>query len=500
MSEPAPHSHAVSARGSERQRQATAWLLPASALLIGFSIFVRALNHDEGQYVGAIALMRSGWPYLDFAYLQTPLQPLVLAPLSYIPAGWLLLAARIANGVLGFATIVLLTFELRNRVRPASVLIALGALACTEPFLWGTSLARNDALPMLLLTGAVISLLRSLRKEKPTLQLAFAGLLLGLATSAKISAAVPAAGAVLYLLLRARQLGWKPLMAFAVGALVGLLPCVIFAAIAPRQFYFGVFTYSLHAPQQWWSSVGRAQMLQFPNRLARLLRFSAEGVILIGLGAVGFDRRRSEDRRLLDLMIIGGLIGSYLPEPAYAQYLIPLLPSLVPRFALALDTLLIRQRRALMLMIVVSCGYGLYYTVQLAIRTLRHGSQLVAAVEQGRAAARLSENRVIVTLAPEVIAGGDTRLDRRFVTGPFLYRTFGGLGADALRYGYSPNWQRIDGALEAEPPGAILVGAEDRPHPLHPQGLDGRLVNWARAHGYKAVVLREGGFTLFIRG
>jgi 4-amino-4-deoxy-L-arabinose transferase-like glycosyltransferase len=493
-------SDVAAAYERERQGPGIPWLLAATALLIGFSIYVRGLNHDEGQYVGAIALMRSGWPYIDFAYLQTPLQPLVLAPLSLIPAGWLLLAARIANGLFGLATIALLATVLKNRVRPASLLIALGALACTEPFLWGTSLARNDALPMLLLSGAVVSLLRSLGEEKPTLQLALSGLLLGLATSAKISAAVPAAGAVVYIVLRSRQLGPKPLIAFAAGAFVGLLPCFAFAVIAPAQFYFDVFTYSLHAPAQWWTSVGRPGMLEFPHRMARLLRFGAEGVMVVALAAAALDRRRSEDRLLLDLMIIGGAIGSYMPEPAYAQYLIPLLPPLVPRFALALDSLRGRRRRTLMLLTALSCGFGLYYTVHLAIRTLRHGSELVAAVEQGRHAARLAAGRSIVTLSPQVIAGGNTNLDRRFVTGPFLYRTFGPLSADALRYGFSPNWQRIDRALDAQPPGAILVGGETRAHPRHPQGLDGRLVNWAKTHGYKPAVLRERGFTLFIHG
>ena len=44
-----------------------------AALLIAYSILFRNLSHDESQYVAAIALMRTGWPYLDFAYLQTPL-------------------------------------------------------------------------------------------------------------------------------------------------------------------------------------------------------------------------------------------------------------------------------------------------------------------------------------------------------------------------------------------------------------------------------------------
>ena len=147
-----------------------------------------------------------------------------------------------------------------------------------------------------------------------------------------------------------------------------------------------------------------------------------------------------------------------------------------------------------------SMGLGLYYTAHLAVRASRHGSELVNAVEQGREAARLASGRSIASLSPEVIAGGDTNFDRRFVTGPFLYRTFGSLSADALRYGSSPNWQRIAAALDKQPAGAILVGGEERPHPLHPQGLDGRLIGWAKDHGYRPIPLRKRGFTLFIRG
>lgn len=474
-------------------------LLVAAALLIGSSILVRGLNHDEGQYVGAIALIRGGWPYLDFAYLQTPLQPIVLAPLAFIPAGGLLLAARVANGLFGLGTIAVLATALKSRVRPANGLIALLALACTEPFLWGASLARNDALPMLLLAIAVVALLRGLRQEKPIRDLALGGLFLGLATSTKISAAVPAAGAVVYVVLGARRLGLKAVVAFGLGALVGLLPSFLFALIAPDRFRFDVFTYSLQAPAQWWSSIGRADMLQFHHRVFRLLRFGAEGVILVGLAATALDRRRGEDRLLLDLMVIGGAIGSYMPEPAYAQYLVPLLPPLVPRFALALDGLTGRPRGALLALTGCSCAFGLSYTAHLAIHASRHGSELVAAVEQGHEAARIADGRSIATLSPEVIAGGDSNLDRRFVTGPFLYRTFGLLSADALRYGYSPNWQRIWAALDAEPPGAILTGGERRPHPRHPWGLDGALVVWATSHGYRAVPLRRNRFTLFIR-
>ena len=482
-------------------RSSPQWtVLAAAALLIAFSILARGLNHDEGQYVSAIALMRHGWPYIDFAYLQTPLQPILLAPLSVVPAGWLLVAARIANGLFALGTLWILGSALKTRARPESIVIALSALVCTEPFLWGASLARNDALPMLLQAGAVAFLLRGLHQRRQLFNLSLGGLLLGLAVSAKVSAAVPAAGALLFVLLRWRPFGLKAIVAFGSGAIIGLLPCFIFAAIAPAQFRFDVFTYSLLAPAQWWDSVGRADMLEPLHRIARLLRFGGEGVIMIGLAAAALDRRRSDDRLLLDLMVIGGAIGSYLPEPAYPQYLIPLLPALVPRFALALDSLRGRWRRPGDILVVLSCALGLQYTVHLSIRASKHGPALVAAVEQARVAARIAAGKSMITLSPEVIAGADVDLDPRFVTGPFLYRTFGPLSADALRLGYSPNWQRIDAALDARPPGAILVGGEHRPHPLHPQGLDGALLIWAKAHRYQAVPLRKRGFTLFVRG
>jgi hypothetical protein len=188
-----------------------------------------------------------------------------------------------------------------------------------------------------------------------------------------------------------------------------------------------------------------------------------------------------------------------MPEPAYAQYLIPLLPPLVPRFALALDELRGRPRDAILVLTAISSIVGISYTAHLSIRAWRRGSELVAAVQQGHEAAVLAAGTPVVTLSPEVVAGSDVELDRRFVTGPFLYRTFGPLSLDAQRYGYSPSWQRVGDALDAEQPGAIMVGGEKHPYPLHANGLDGELVSWATAHRYKAVPLRKPGFTLFIR-
>ena len=56
----------------------------------------RPIDHDEGQYVGAVAMMRFGLPYRDFAYLQTPLQPLLFAPLAVWDVRLAAMAAMVA--------------------------------------------------------------------------------------------------------------------------------------------------------------------------------------------------------------------------------------------------------------------------------------------------------------------------------------------------------------------------------------------------------------------
>jgi 4-amino-4-deoxy-L-arabinose transferase-like glycosyltransferase len=485
-------------RGIDTHRAAPA-VFAAAALLVAFSILIRAVNHDEGQYVGAIAMMRHGWPYLDFPYLQTPLQPLLLSPLSLLPAAWLLVAARWANGLFALATLGLVYSAVSKRAGPRSALIAIAAFACTEAFLLASSLARNDALPMMLLAAAIVFLLRA-ADTRDAKALAIAGLFLGLATSAKINAAVPAAGAALFVLLRARRFGLGGVNSFALGALAGLLPMAVLALAAPDRFHFGVFTYSLQAPQQWWTAVGRASDLDPLGRLVNLTGLAFQGATPFALAAAALDRRRTDDRLLLNLMIVGGLIGAYMPEPPFTQYLVPLLPPLFARFALAIDGPRQRWHRPVLFLTILGAIGGLVYTEVHAARAIKRGGiDLVRAVEQGREVARLAAGGPIATLSPEAFAGSDTNVEPGFVTGPFLFRTYGDLGGMALRLGLSPNGQRIAGALSARPPAVIVVGRETKPWPpLFPNGMDAPLAAWARAHGYVAVSL-PGGSTAFVR-
>src|SRR5258706_14657576 len=152
----------------------------ALALWLVAIALVRPLSVDESQYVASVALTARGLlPYRDFAYLQTPLQPFVFAPLQWPFAGHLLLAMRMANALLGLATIALVYAAGRRAgaSERAALAAALLLLTC-ESFAWCAGVARNDMLPAALMALGLWLIARGGRFG--------AGLAFGFAASAKI--------------------------------------------------------------------------------------------------------------------------------------------------------------------------------------------------------------------------------------------------------------------------------------------------------------------------
>jgi 4-amino-4-deoxy-L-arabinose transferase-like glycosyltransferase len=472
--------------------------LPAAALLLvvivlGFSVLFRRVDHDESQYVAAIGLMRSGLPYRDFAYFQTPLLPLLLSPLARLPAGCTFVAVRMASGLCGVVTILCLWRTLEHRVSFRSRMIALASLLCTNAFLLASALARNDALAMTLLAAALLPLLRAIEVNS-RLQFALAGLLFGLAISAKISAALPAAGAGLFILKRSPSAGLKTVIAFALGLVAGLMPTLVSAAFAPGAFWFDVFTYNLQAPVQWWSSIGDAGELSPLVRIAKLVAMATLGPVLVALAASAVDRRADEERLILDFMVIGGIFAAFLPVPALTQYLVPLLPPLFARFAFALDN--VGGRRRLILLSLA----GLTSVAGLTSSVIASSAKLEAArnVRVGQNVAALAKGGPVVTLSPQYVAGEGVNLDARFAAGPFLYRIRGKLALKAESLGRAVAVESLSRSLAQHPPAVILVGGERESFPpTYPNGLDQPLVIWSERRGYRREPL-SGGFIAFV--
>ena len=83
------------------------------------------INHDKDQYIGAAIAAARSRPFVDFIYLQTPLQPLLTSPVLMMPVGTRLVALRAATALLG--TLLLLGVFVAARIggiRPCAAALA----------------------------------------------------------------------------------------------------------------------------------------------------------------------------------------------------------------------------------------------------------------------------------------------------------------------------------------------------------------------------------------
>src|SRR5438309_6710902 len=246
--------------------------------------FVRRLSIDESQYVAATALTAHGLlPYRDFAYLQTPLQPFVFAPLRWLFAGHLLLAMRIANALLGSATVVLAYRTARRAgAKEAAALAAAAMLTACQSFTWSTGVARNDMLPAVLMMVG----LWTIAGDRKALSLFVGGVAFGLAASAKISYAIPAAAVFLGGMWTRDADERRGFLAFGAGVTAGLMPTLIIAALAPHAFVTEAIVFPATAPSEYYLEVGKGWRLG-PDRFARLIAVAATGPALIAAIEVG---------------------------------------------------------------------------------------------------------------------------------------------------------------------------------------------------------------------
>lgn len=486
------------------------------AVLLGIAAF-RPIDHDEGQYVAAVALMRSGLPFRDFVYLQTPLQPLIFAPLAWLCEGWLFLALRAANALCGAGAATLLYRAVcRAGGSPSSAWLGASALVTSHAFLFAATVARNDALPLLLHTAGLVLLIDALGSDRRQMVFMLAGLALGAAASAKISYGLPAAAIGLFALLNVRRFGPRCVLALAAGGMAGGLPTLILWAVAPDAAWFGIIDYSLKAPLEWQALNQRAYMVEAPLSALRLLRFLVQGSALLALVALVISflrrpgkssitaRKSSITACLLDSVIVAALIAAWLPRPVYVQYLVPLLPALFLRFGLMLDNNLRWLRPTAIAALVLCMAAGMAETLIRIVPNIASGhSPILSAMRDayaiGQSVRAAGITGPIVSLAPERVVDSGIPLDPHFAPGPFLFRTRNLLTPEQQSAFHVLTGASVTGGLTRHPPAAIVTGQESAPGPANPQGLDSPLIGWAVAHGYRAASLPSGDGTLFLR-
>ena len=466
-------------------------LVAGAGLLLAAFALSAPLNHDESQYVAGAVLAAGRVPFRDFLALQPPLALWAWAPLTLALPGWSFVAIRLSSALFGLVTLIAVANAERRVGSRWRWPIGAALLACSHIFLFTSGVARNDALPGMLLALGMAAGLRGIEGRAGWLGLC--GLLLGAAGAAKLSFLPSLATAGLLLIVWHRKIGIGGVAAFSVAALLGLLPLTLGWAAAPEAFWFGVFRAGATIPFDWYRQTGDAFDLTLTGKLIGTAGAMLVGPVLVVFLVVAADAQRlARDPAKLFLLVLaaGGLVGGLLPTPTHPQYLLPLLP---PLFALLPATVERVQRPGFVLAVLVVFAI---IGAAPSVLALPRGFPAIELERQAHVIGRLAKGP-IATLSPDRVADSGWPLDARFATGPFVFRSGSVLSPEqALNFNVA-----IPAALAAmfaaAPPAAILVGYEKEwragaPAPDQPLEL------WARAHGYRALPLSDGRGRLYL--
>jgi 4-amino-4-deoxy-L-arabinose transferase-like glycosyltransferase len=406
---------------------------------------------------------------------------------------------RIANALLGLATVMLVYgAALRAGASGRSALTASAMLVACESFAWCVGVARNDMLPAALLSLGLWLIVRGAGWARLG-----AGVAFGLAASAKISYAVPAAAVFLAGAWTANAAERRRQLWFGCGVAIGLVPTFVLAALAPRASLTEAIIFPASAPTQYYTEIGKAWRLG-PARFGQFLIAAAIGPALIA--GVEIVRRCWAEpprwlgdpvRRTMIAAALGGVVSAGLNKPFQIFYLLPALPPLFVLTALAFGEATARGRWRLgTWALFIAAGF-----VPVAGWFVRAGILgIPPALDAERRSDALGNalrarhiRGPIATLAGQYVPTGYS-VDPRFAAGPFLYRTRGLVAPEQAREWRIVTWDQ-PAILAERPPRAIVTGT----YPDSQADLEARLAAQARTLGYRQATQVD-GFTVWVRG
>ncbi|MCX6993696.1 MAG: hypothetical protein NT011_11225 [Kiritimatiellaeota bacterium] len=227
----------------------------AAVILSSANLYLGDLNQDEGWYLYAAQLVASGqWPYVDFAFTQGPVMPLVYALFKPIITAGGLAGGRLITALLGLLAAVLaarLAARLVNKeLRAGAALTTFILIGVNVYQSYFCTVVKTYSLTALLLMLGFLALAEGWTRRHAWLML-MAGAFMVLATGTRTSAGVVLPIVFIYLLMArhapqvaqrsAPSLAW---LHFGLGATVmaGLV-FLPFLILAPESFLYCIMQY-----------------------------------------------------------------------------------------------------------------------------------------------------------------------------------------------------------------------------------------------------------------
>jgi 4-amino-4-deoxy-L-arabinose transferase-like glycosyltransferase len=486
----------VWAAASNRLRHVR-WLLEPAvfafcALLVWATATRSGLNHNEHMYVAAARLFGQLHLYSDYAFLQTPLLPMVNSALFAIAGNeHLLLVARIHAALWALAA-VFAVYAIAWRMTRSRTVGAAAALAFgTHPlFLVNVMESSNYVMPLALtllsFAALVLAADDAASARLRSLACGMCGLSIGLAVTCKSFYALLAPG---LLAIAWIACGRIPALCWLAGAALGVAPVLYYLISDPEAFYYGNLGYHV-ANTDWRESVGS----KLPMTLGKKLQFVRTlwhdplwiGATLYCLGAVGVVRRRAipiERRRMfvsISALVLLGFVAALLPTPAFDKYFV--LPFafllLAAVAAIGMDAMWPRSSFiALCVLCAVTAPATAHFSRQLRERPT--WARVEHEAHKLDDTLDCSESTYVATLSPILPLEAGCSIYPELATGPFAFRVADDSSHDSQEELNVVGRLRLESFLESKKPRAILVGFE----PNH----DTFFENFAEQRGYVRV-------------
>jgi 4-amino-4-deoxy-L-arabinose transferase-like glycosyltransferase len=454
------------------------------------------LVQDEEQFVTAAYLAEHIRLYTDFIYLQPPIYPVIvskiLMSLSNVSP---FLVARLVSATLAVGAVVVF-FRLALRLsKNAQFAFMLAALFASVPLMlraYGET--RNDIMPIFFGLCGIRLLLDGLNtwsKQPNGFSIILsAGVFMALAVGAKVTAAFIPLGALFYILLREK----RQLLPFVLGGVIGSLPILYYAVVAPDKFLYGNVVYHLFDQKQFYIDTGRPELLGWPYQLKSAMHlWFGEPTLIVASFFIVFSIfvawRRGQlfcairkhavtDRMFVTLLFPLAIPFVFLPTPFGWPYLQPAVPyvllSCAAIFPLAQKILNHQQMLAFAAIALV--------VLVLQILQLVVGPQLNSSAwtvtkvhDLSEAIARYAKGGLVATTYPALVLDAGSPVYPEFSTSIFFFRT-GDLWAPKRVMelkGVSP--RTLSTVLGVKPPSAVFIANLDADPPL---------LNWAQRNCY----------------